>query len=109
MDLKKYFEFLNFREEFQLVQNAIFTDPEDSSAWFYLEWLLSPRECPKVEIKVVQISKTEATLILDRSLNPRDFQVIFIGEGDQMKIHLIFTQNSFFNLILRNFHSKFVF
>ncbi|XP_060517793.1 geranylgeranyl transferase type-2 subunit alpha [Cylas formicarius] len=28
-------------DEFYLVQNAVFTDPGDSSSWFYLRWVLS--------------------------------------------------------------------
>lgn len=47
------------REELQLVLTAAFTDPKDSSAWFYQRWLLGHSQ-PELDIAAFKITKTHA-------------------------------------------------
>jgi geranylgeranyl transferase type-2 subunit alpha len=46
--------------EFELVKNAFYTEPNDSSAWFYHQWLTE---------KICQFQNKNQKLILERELN----------------------------------------
>ncbi|XP_075557462.1 rab geranylgeranyltransferase subunit alpha isoform X2 [Dermacentor variabilis] len=50
-------------EEYNLVQNATFTDPGDQSAWFYHRWLTG-RERPALDFLLLYISRETRKVIL---------------------------------------------
>jgi geranylgeranyl transferase type-2 subunit alpha len=55
------------REELELVQNAAFTDPEDSSAWYYHKWLLlggKSEETSNTHLTMIAIDHDKKRLLL---------------------------------------------
>lgn len=50
-------------KEFEIVQNAIFTDPDDQSAWFYHKWLLGRGEITLDLLHVVVIRKSKRVVV----------------------------------------------
>ncbi|KAM6325723.1 geranylgeranyl transferase type-2 subunit alpha, partial [Alca torda] len=60
--------------ELELVQNAVFTDPNDQSAWVYLRCVLS-RATPPPRIICVYVDREDATLAVTFS------RPVMVGEG----------------------------
>lgn len=56
------------KEELQQVIEAEFTDPNDSSAWFYQRWLLGYSD-PKLDLAAVKITKSMAIISFTRSVD----------------------------------------
>ncbi|XP_072013329.1 geranylgeranyl transferase type-2 subunit alpha-like [Amphiura filiformis] len=50
-------------EEYELVQNAFFTDPNDQSAWFYHRWLLGKAEKAQ-GINLLHVSRDQHRLVV---------------------------------------------
>lgn len=56
------------KEELELVLTAAFTDPNDSSAWFYQRWLLGYSQ-PDLDIAAFRISKDKAVIAFTKAVN----------------------------------------
>lgn len=56
------------KEELELVITAAFTDPNDSSAWFYQRWLLGYSD-PKLDLAAVKISKDQAIVSFTKAVD----------------------------------------
>ncbi|XP_062916176.1 geranylgeranyl transferase type-2 subunit alpha isoform X1 [Mobula hypostoma] len=57
--------------EYELVQNAFFTDPNDQSAWFYHRWLLGRAERPESIICLyADFIEQRLVVVFSRPINP---------------------------------------
>ncbi|KAL5280311.1 hypothetical protein ACFFRR_004346 [Megaselia abdita] len=56
------------KEELELVLTAAFTDPNDSSAWFYQRWLLGYSQ-PDLDIGAFRMSKDKAVIAFTKAIN----------------------------------------
>lgn len=69
------------RSELNLVMNAAFTDPEDSSAWFYHKWLLGRPDDILMPVKAKRHGET-LIVAFSRPVDSSQIQVFFIGDDD---------------------------
>ena len=56
------------KDELELVMNATFTDPSDSSAWFYQRWLLGSHEFSPA-LSQALLMDNNVTLLIDQSVS----------------------------------------
>lgn len=60
------------KEELEMVLTAAFTDPNDSSAWFYQRWLLGYSR-PELDIATFRINKDQAVIAFTKPITLEDF------------------------------------
>ncbi|XP_037529766.1 geranylgeranyl transferase type-2 subunit alpha [Rhipicephalus sanguineus] len=74
-------------EEYNLVQNATFTDPGDQSAWFYHRWLTG-RERPALDFLLLYVSRETHRIILHltRHVTLADTKISVTVNGSSLQL-----------------------
>ncbi|XP_058495378.1 geranylgeranyl transferase type-2 subunit alpha [Solea solea] len=74
-------------KEYELVQNAFFTDPNDQSAWFYYRWLLGRAERDEM-ISCVFISREDerVAVAFSRPVNAQTIGLLLVLDGQPQKV-----------------------
>nr|XP_033476751.1 geranylgeranyl transferase type-2 subunit alpha [Epinephelus lanceolatus] len=74
-------------KEYELVQNAFFTDPNDQSAWFYYRWLLGRAEREEM-ISCVYVSRNEerVAVAFSRPVNAQSVGLLLVLDGQPQRV-----------------------
>ncbi|XP_064845603.1 geranylgeranyl transferase type-2 subunit alpha [Oncorhynchus masou masou] len=74
-------------KEYELVQNAFFTDPNDQSAWFYYRWLLGRAEREEM-ISCVFVSREEESVAVafSRPVNASSSGLMLVLDGQPQRV-----------------------
>ena len=85
--------------ELDLVMNATFTDPNDTSAWFYQRWLL---ECCKTSTKIIwraQLTMNEATIVFHDKISIHNSNIYLSIDGEVFECQWKSIQDQHFSKI----------
>ncbi|XP_075145296.1 rab geranylgeranyltransferase subunit alpha [Haematobia irritans] len=74
------------KEELEMVLTAAFTDPYDSSAWFYQRWLLGYSQ-PELDVCAFRSSKNKTILSFTKPTTKEGLKVI-LSDGEDNKLEL---------------------
>lgn len=72
------------KEELEMVLTAAFTDPNDSSAWFYQRWLLGYSQ-PELAVAAFRCSPEKTVLSFTKLLTDHGLRVILKGKDKQFE------------------------
>lgn len=72
------------QEELDLVMNATFTDPSDSSAWFYQRWLLETNKTSATVVRAL-IAKNSVIISFDEKI-PIDSAMSLLIDGQKIDV-----------------------
>uniref|UniRef100_A0A8C9TWM4 Geranylgeranyl transferase type-2 subunit alpha n=1 Tax=Scleropages formosus TaxID=113540 RepID=A0A8C9TWM4_SCLFO len=75
-------------KEYELVQNAFFTDPNDQSAWFYYRWLLGRAEREEM-ISCVYVSREGERVVVafSRPVNALSVGLLLVVDGQPQQVN----------------------
>uniref|UniRef100_A0A1A8I1E3 Geranylgeranyl transferase type-2 subunit alpha n=1 Tax=Nothobranchius kuhntae TaxID=321403 RepID=A0A1A8I1E3_NOTKU len=74
-------------KEYELVQNAFFTDPNDQSAWFYYRWLLGRADREEM-ISCVYVSREQerVAVTFSRPVNALSVGLLLVLDGQPQRV-----------------------
>ncbi|XP_007550708.1 geranylgeranyl transferase type-2 subunit alpha isoform X2 [Poecilia latipinna] len=74
-------------KEYELVQNAFFTDPNDQSAWFYYRWLLGRAEREEmISCAYVSREQERVAVAFSRPVNAQSGSLLLVLDGQPQRV-----------------------
>ncbi|XP_065364443.1 geranylgeranyl transferase type-2 subunit alpha [Calliphora vicina] len=73
------------KEELEMVLTAAFTDPNDSSAWFYQRWLLGNSQ-PELAVAACRCSQDKTVVAFTKPITSEGMKLILKGTDNEFEI-----------------------